>query len=300
MSGRRFVVLGGGDGWHAEQLSKAASQANCEIIVASYESLASKVHVDGTCVHSCEAGTLTDFDAILTRTMPAGSLERITFRLAILHSLVGSIPIVNHPRGLEIAIDKFATLAHVGGLGYAVPETIVVQSRREAMNAFDQLGGDCVVKPIFGGEGRGVTRIRDRELAWYAFAALDQLDSVLYVQKFVSPGGADTRILVIGDKVFGIRRTNESGFRTNMIDGAQSQTTTLSEEQVQMAKHITDSIGLKFASVDVIDSDDGVPRVLEVNAIPGWRGAQSSLDVPVANVIVEMLNAECDRSIKHV
>ena len=289
MSATRVLVLGGGDGWHSKQLSDAAKKLGCELAFAGYESLSSHVRADGTYRHRCGAGPLDEFDSILTRTMPAGSLERITFRLAILHSLVGSVPIVNSPRGLEIAIDKFATLAHVGSLGFEVPETKVVQTRREAIDAFDELDGDCVVKPIFGGEGRGVSRILDRELAWYTFATLDQLDAVMYVQRFVPPGGSDTRMLVIGDEVIGVRRTNAHGFRTNQIERSTPAHVELSEEQCQMALRITRSIGLAFSSVDLIDSDDGTQRVLEVNAIPGWRGAQSVVNESIAEKIIRLM-----------
>ncbi len=157
---------------------------------------------------TCDAGSIGDFDVILTRTMPAGSLEQITFRLADAASTgVGETHrrLVNPPRSLEIAIDKFATLAHVARLGYAVPETVVVQTRTEAVEAFRALGGDCVVKPVFGGEGRGVMRIRDEELAWYTFSTLHQLGAVIYIQRFVPPGGQ--RYPFVADRRFGVRNS---------------------------------------------------------------------------------------------
>ena len=144
-----------------------------------------------------------------------------------------------------------------------------------------------------------MTRIRDRELAWYAFSTLDQLDAVLYVQQFVPPGGVDTRMLVIGEEVIGVRRNNSNGFRTNVSGGAQTGLAKLTQQQVAMARHITGSIGLAFASVDVIDSADGIPRVLEVNGIPGWRGAQSAVDFSIAERIVRLMIAESQRSVRH-
>ena len=264
MSRREFLVLGGGDGWHSSQLRAAARKLACDIAFATYESLAACVGTGTQCEVRCQAGPLSKFDAILPRTMPTGSLEQITFRLATLHSL-DRPPLVNSPRALEIAIDKFATLAHVAQLGYAVPKTMVVQSRAEAIAAFDELGQDCIVKPIFGGEGRGVMRISDPQLAWYTFSTLESLDAVGYVQEFVAPGGIDTRLLVVGDQVFGVRRRNENDFRTNVSSGARCEAVKPSRQQVELARHIVHSIGLSFASVDLIDADDGSPRVLEIN-----------------------------------
>jgi ribosomal protein S6--L-glutamate ligase len=320
MSGRRILCLGAGEGWHANQLAAAAERSDCELRFATYESLRASVDDQDGCQLMCEAGAIEGFDAVLTRTMPAGSLEQITFRLAMLHALVGEpepkalasgldpadgnvwpetsafgarnkkqVAIVNSPRSLEIAIDKFATLAHVTRLGYSVPDTIVAQSRSEAVEAFAELGGDCIVKPIFGGEGRGVMRIRDAELAWTTFTTLENLDAICYVQRFVPPGGIDSRLLVIGDKVIGVRRRNHHDFRTNTASGAASETLEPTESQVALAKRICRSIGLKFASVDLIESGDGEAKVLEVNAIPGWKGAQDVTDECIAELIIGLL-----------
>ena len=287
---RRFLALGGGDGWHANELRTAAVKAGCDLVIAPYETLAANISCSGLPDLRCDAGSLSDFDAVLTRTMPHGSLERITFRLSVLHAWADQhLPIVNSPRGLEIAIDKFATLQRVASLGYQVPETHVVQSRAEAMRAFNEFGSDCVVKPLFGGEGRGVMRIRDPELAWYSFASLNQLDAVLYVQKFISPGGRDTRILLIGNTAIGLRRESQDDFRTNVTRGASCRQIKLTNEQIEMARNIARSIGISFASVDIIDSDDGVPRVVEVNGVPGWRGAQAAVDFSIADHIIKLL-----------
>ncbi|TWT76416.1 Ribosomal protein S6 modification protein [Planctomycetes bacterium CA13] len=293
MSGAKILALGAGEGWHANELRKAAARHQCKIAFRDYESLYAKIichdQVELGCgTFSPDAKRIDDFDAVLTRTMPTGSLEKITFRLAVLHSLgANAVPVVNAPSSLELAIDKFATLAHIARLGFAVPDTIVVQSRGEAVVAFKRLGGDCIVKPIFGGEGRGVMRIQDPQLAWYAFSTLEQIDAAFYIQAFVPPGGRDTRLLVIGDRIVAARRQNDTDFRTNFSQGARTIAIEPTNEQIDMAHHITSSLGLTIASVDMLDSADGPPRVLEVNGVPGWKGLQSVCDHDIASLIIE-------------
>ncbi|MGI9473501.1 MAG: ATP-grasp domain-containing protein [Rubripirellula sp.] len=293
MSRIRILCLGAGEGWHSQQLTSAAQQLDCELQFATYESLHASV-VSGRSQFVSEVGPVDVFDAVLTRTMPAGTLEQVTFRLAILHAIdaAGSIPVINPPRSLEIAIDKFATLHLVSELGYPVPETAIAQDRSQAVEAFDRLGGDCVVKPIFGGEGRGVMRVRDAELAWTTFSTLENLGAICYVQRFVAPGGCDTRLLVIGDQVHGIRRRNSVDFRTNVSSGARCERIEVSESQAAMSRRICEAIGLRFASVDILDSEDGEPRILEVNAIPGWKGAQGVAARPIAEEIVGLVREE--------
>ena len=284
---RPLLALGPEEGWHARELTCAAERLGRRLVYAPYESLRGRIDGPGACVATSSAGDLASFDAVLCRTMPAGTLEQITFRLAVLHgAFAAGVRMINPPRTLELAIDKYATLERVAALGYAVPQTVVVQSRKEAMEAFDCLGGDVVVKPIFGGEGRGVMRLQDRELAWYCFSTLEGLGAVLYVQRFVPPGGRDTRMLVIGNDVFGIRRTNDQDFRTNVAGGGVCQAAELSDAQLALARRIADSMSLGIGSIDLMDCHVHGSVVVEVNGVPGWKGAQGCLQVNVAETMV--------------
>ncbi len=301
VASRRLLMLGPDRGWHAEQLRAAACRQGHRLDIAPWESIAARI-ADGRSPVSLQSDQqqLSDYDAILTRTMPAGSMEQITFRLAALHAIADRLTphptaIVNPPRALEWSIDKFASLARLASAGLPTPSTRVVQSRREAMHAFEELGGDCVVKPIFGGEGRGVMRISNAQLAWTSFSTLEQLDAVLQIQSFVPPGGRDTRLLVVGEQVFGVRRHNEHCFRSNVSAGATCQRIEVEACMKATAKRITELFGLVFASVDLIDNDQGPPLFLEVNAIPGWKGAQSVIDESIAEHVITALVAETER-----
>ena len=290
MTSKRILALGPSEGWHADQLRLAAHRQGYELRYADYESLTASFDAQGRHMARCSAGDLRSYEAILCRTMPTGSMEQVIFRLSVLHSLVAQgHRVVNPPRTLETAIDKYATLAIVSSLGIPVPQTIVAQSRSDAMRAFEALGGDVVVKPIFGGEGRGVMRIRDPQLAWTAFSTLQQLSAVCYVQRFVSPGGRDTRMLVLGDEVIGVRRTADHDFRTNVAGGASCEATSLTNDQVAMARRIATAMNLQIGSIDVLDNDDGPPLVLEVNGVPGWKGAQSCLALNIADKMIAAL-----------
>ena len=291
-SRRRFLTLGPDHGWHAEQLASAAARLGHQMQFASYESISAAIGSGAAGLTlTCDAGSVSEFDAILTRTMSAASMEKITFRLAALHALADrlidrKIAIINPPRALEWAIDKFASLARLASAGFPTPPTRLVQSRNEAMDAFEALGGDCIIKPIFGGEGRGVMRIQDKQLAWYSFSALEQLDAVLQIQAFIPPGGTDKRLLVIGDRVFGVRRTNNSCFRSNVSAGAACQRIDVDDRMRDRAVKIARLFGLVFASVDMIDNENGPDLFLEVNAIPGWKGAQGVIDESIAEHVI--------------
>ncbi len=293
MTTKRILALGPSEGWHADELRNAAQKHGCEFDFADYETLSGSLDKHGSHMARCSAGDLRAYSAVVCRTMPTGSMEQVIFRLAVLHAVAArGMRVINPPRTLEAAIDKYATLAIVAALGFPVPETVVVQSRPSGMRAFESLGGDVVVKPIFGGEGKGVMRVRDPQLAWTTFSTLQQLGAVLYVQRFVPPGGRDTRMLVLGDEVFGIRRSADHDFRTNVAGGATCEAVNLSSDQVAIAKLIAKTMSLRIGSIDLIDNSAGPSMVLEVNGVPGWKGAQKCLPFNVAEKMMEVVLGE--------
>ncbi len=175
---------------------------------------------------------LSDVDAILVRSMPLGSLEQVIFRVNALHAAESSgKAVVNKPRTLEIAIDKWLTLANVSRLGIQTPRTIVCQTRDQAMQAFESLNGDVVVKPIFGGEGRGLMRVACPDMAWRIFGTLEVNQSVIYLQEFVKHHGYDLRLLMIGEEIFAMKRINKDDWRTNVARGGITEPWNPTSEQ---------------------------------------------------------------------
>src|SRR5205807_4545231 len=123
---------------------------------------------------------------VLVRTMPPGWLEQVVFRMDLLHSLQNArVRILNPPRACEICIDKYLATALLAADGLRVPATIVCQTAEAALAAFETLGRDVVVKPVFGSEGRGMLRVSDPELAWRTFRTLERTQSLIYLQEFI-------------------------------------------------------------------------------------------------------------------
>ena len=230
-------------------------------------------------------------DAILVRTMPLGSLEQVIFRMDYLQRCqdLGSA-VVNRPKTLETAIDKWLTLHRLEMSGLAVPKTIACQTRDQALEAFESLDGDVVVKPIFGGEGRGLVRVSDPDMAWRVFSGLQQMRCVLYLQEYLPHEGYDIRVLFVGNKHYAVRRHAKSGsWKTNVSQGATTEAHSVSEQELSVALRARDSVDGTVVGVDLLPCRDGQLYTLEVNAVPGWRGLASALQVDIAREIIEML-----------
>ena len=279
----RIALLSGGSGWHVRDLQRAAGELGHATELLDFRTIHARVQAG--------AAPLDDFDAVIVRTMPPGSLEQVVFRMDLLHRLQDrGVMVLNPPRALEICIDKFLATARLEAAGLPVPRTIVCQSADDAMNAFLALGGNVVVKPLFGSEGRGMVRIDDEEMAWRTFRTLERTDSVLYVQQFVKHPGWDLRAFVIGGKVrAAMRRHARNGWRTNVAQGGRAEVASLTPELERMALRAAEACGTIAAGIDLLPGANGEWYVLEVNAVPGWRALAPVTGVDVAREMIQVL-----------
>jgi len=288
----RIALLSGGDGWHVRDLMRAAAALGHTAVPVDFRRVMAAV---GTQTESApDAPTLDDFGAVIVRTMPPGSLEQVVFRMDRLHALAGrGVPVLNPPRALEVCVDKYLALVRLAAAGLRVPETIVCQHADAALQAFERLGRDVVVKPIFGSEGRGMVRVTDAELAWRTFRAIERTQSVLYVQRFIPHSGWDLRVFVLCGRVLAaVRRVSNGDWRTNVSQGAIAEPVALTPEQESIALRAGDAVGAVAAGVDLLPGPTGEWYVIEVNAVPGWRALAPATGIDVARSLIQQVTSD--------
>jgi ribosomal protein S6--L-glutamate ligase len=284
----RVAVLAASDSWYVRDLQRAAHDTE-NVVSLPFTRLASSVQSHDVQVTS-SGERLRDFDRVLVRSMPPGSLEQIVFRMDVLQRLeADGRAVLNPPRAIEAAVDKYLTLCKLQAAGLDVPRTETSQTVEDAMEAFDRLGADVVVKPLFGSEGRGITRISDEAIAERTFKLLTQLGAVIYLQEYVPHEGFDIRLLVIDKKVWAMRRLNQLDWRTNVSRGASTESLDVTAELRDFAMLSATSVGAVMAGVDLLPTKDGRTLVLEVNAVPGWRALAKACSVDIGREVLNLL-----------
>ena len=293
----RLGVLGNAESWYVADLQRVAQLRGhvCERL--EFPRLVGAA--GGSLTTSRHAGeNLLSYDAVIVRTMPPGSLEQVVFRMDLLHQLVeGGVLVLNPPRSLECAVDKYLTTAKLARVGLPVPETIVCEGFDEALEAYHTLGGDVVVKPLFGSEGRGIVRVSDPDLAQRVFRTLERIDSVLYLQRFVRHPGYDIRVLILDGKVLGsMKRISTTDFRTNVSRDAHTEVHLPTSTEIDFAQRSVVCTGATLAGVDLLYDELGQLFVIEVNAVPGWRAFARTTGVDVAEEVMQWIEAKHGRS----
>ena len=279
------------DGWCSSQLRKAMEKQNITPVCFSYRPVIARVNY--TPVASVnEIDILQELDAMITRPIGRGSLEEILFRMNLLHKLERQgLLIINPPLAIERSVDKYCSLTLFQENGLPVPRTAVTESHDEALKCFHELGGDVVVKPVFGSRGVGAARITDPDIAARVFRTISFHHGVLYLQEFINHGGSDIRAFVIGDRVVAAMHRVSANWKTNVSLGAKPLPLNLSAELENLAVKAAKVIGCKVTGVDIIEGPDG-PSVIELNSQPGWRGLQSVTKLNIADEIIRYILSE--------
>lgn len=283
----RIGVLGNEGSWYVDELCRYGQALGHTILPLVFPLLTAQQRT-GQLRFSCGDENLHGLDVLIVRTMPPGSLERIVTRMDLLSGLEESgVRIINTPRAIECAVDKWLTTQRLTHAGIPVPETAVCEDSETAIRLCEQLGGDVVVKPLFGSEGRGMIRVDSPDLAWRVFRSLERIGAVMYLQRFISNIGGDYRILLLDGRVVGsMKRTAAAGdFRTNAAQEGVCTPWLPNEDEVEIALRAAAATECVFCGVDLVYDSDGSIRVLEVNAVPGWKALQRVCHVCVPAVL---------------
>ena len=294
-----IVIVVEKTGWVVRDLLRAAADLEVSAATARWSALRAEVAGGKQTVLAGDV-VLTDADAVLLRTIGAGTLEQIVFCMDVAHRLeVAGVPVINPPRAIETAVDKYLALTRIADAGINVPRTIACQTIDDAAAAFATLGGDVVVKPLFGAEGFGITRITDLNLLERAAAQLQRAGSIIYMQQFIDDAEGDVRLLVIGDRVVTSMRRVGDDWRSNIARGAKGEPYDASESLVELALQSARACGALVAGVDILIDRQGRAYVLEVNAAPGWRELVRVTGVDVAQHVLMFVREIATKGAAH-
>jgi glutathione synthase len=197
---------------------------------------------------------LTEFDVVLLRQDPPFDMHYIdtTFFLEAVHP---KTLVVNDPREVRNAPEKLFVTRFPG----LQPPTLIT-SDKDAIYDFRARHGDCVLKPLNGRGGSGVTRLLaddpnlDALLELHAEIGREPV----ILQKFLpSVTKGDKRILLVdGEPVGAINRVPSKGqIRSNLAVGGKAEPVELTARDREICNTIGPELkarGLLFVGIDVI------------------------------------------------
>jgi glutathione synthase len=201
-----------------------------------------------------EVRDLSDFDVVLMRQDPPFDMAYITATY-LLEKIHPATLVVNNPAEVRNAPEKL----FVTGFPGLQPPTLITADA-EALHDFHREHGEMVLKPLHGGAGSGVVKLRADDPNLDALLELHGMigREPVIAQKFIpAVSKGDKRILLVdGEPVGAINRVPGKGqVRSNLARGGRAEPVGLTGRDIEICDTIALELkdrGLLFVGIDVI------------------------------------------------
>ncbi len=213
------------------------------------------------------------------------------------------IPVVNGAPTADVCADKVQNSLALAEADVPTPETTVAFTKDAAMEAIEDFGYPCVLKPVVGSWGRLMAKI-DSESAAEAIlehkATLGHYEhKVFYVQEFVEKPGRDIRVLATdGEPVAAMVRSSDH-WLTNAAKGAETAQFELDDRAEELVEKASAAVGGGLLGVDLMEvgadpetGDFEDYTVHEVNHTVEFKALNEVVDVDVPAKVVDWLEAK--------
>ncbi|MFH2059801.1 MAG: RimK family alpha-L-glutamate ligase [Pseudomonadota bacterium] len=209
------------------------------------------------------------------------------------------IPLVNGLEGVTIARNQFITLQALVASRIPVPSSCFITEKINFSEAVDFLGGyPVVVKQVDGMGGDGVIKADRLEQAIPFLDKHLREKKGMIVQTFIQPEGRmDIRLLVVGKKVVGAMKLEpgKHDFRANIHQNGRAEAIEPSPLWINLAVNAATACCLEIAGVDMIVEKEGLPKILEVNYSPGFKGLEAATGIDIAGKILEYVDLKLNK-----
>jgi glutathione synthase len=164
--------------------------------------------------------------------------------------------VVNHPAGLRDLSEKLAILE----FPEFIPQSFLLRNTGDLRDALDELGGEMILKPVYGFGGREVLIARRGDPNLSTLFELATRDGTTWTiaQAFVPAAkNGDKRILLVdGEPIGAVLRVPADGeLRNNFHAGGTPQVTELSARDLQICARVGPFLrdrGQFFVGLDVL------------------------------------------------
>jgi tetrahydromethanopterin:alpha-L-glutamate ligase len=280
----KIVIFNDTHGWHSDQLVEALHNIGISAVLTDLADCVIDLdHPAGLKIPGFEEHLPA---AAMVRGIAPGSLEQITLRMDVLHTLAElHVPVFNPAIAIEHTVDKARTSLKLHLARLNTPKTWACENRVLARKIASQQfakHNTIVVKPLFGCQGKGIQKIAT--LA--EFDKLKVVGDAFYLQEYIEPftpkKWQDWRLMVVDGQVCAAMSRQSDHWITNFAQGASCLATTVTPEMEQLAIAATKAVHADYAGVDIIRTISGTYTVLEVNSVPAWKGLYQATGIDVA------------------
>lgn len=214
------------------------------------------------------AGAFTGENSEVGRAMTLALQEAGCFMLNDLNSSI-------------LCDNKFLSYIAFSRHNIPIPKTALIPTEKALENAHNRIGGKfpVVIKTLSGTQGIGVSIVDSMQSMVSVIQSLRKYGADLLIQEHIKLD-YDVRTIVLGGRIIGATRRNKvpDDFRSNAHLGATTEPYILSDEEQEIVKKVSRTMGGSFVGVDHCLVDGNI-YVLECNASPGISSNYHNYDI---------------------
>ncbi|ELY87584.1 RimK family alpha-L-glutamate ligase [Natrialba hulunbeirensis JCM 10989] len=229
-----------------------------------------------------------DVDVIANR-MLLSNTEQPAEELGLANTFARVVPMLNEPATVLTAMHKLSTATTLAMADVRTPDVVLALSSDELNAVRDQYGEEAVYKTAIGTHGGGTWKVGPEDPINAKVG-----NRYAFLQELIDRDDErhrDVRIYVVDDEIIGAmyRYAPDNDWRTNVALGGSVEDATddLPPDARELATRAADAIGLDYAGVDLVESDEGW-FVLEVNPTAGFKGLYEATEISPAPYIAKL------------
>ncbi|WP_306057647.1 RimK family alpha-L-glutamate ligase [Natronococcus wangiae] len=236
---------------------------------------------------------------VIANRMLLSNTEQPCEELGLVNTFAGLVPMLNEPPAVLTAIHKMSTATVLAANEVQIPDVTLALSNEELNDARSRYGEEAVYKTAIGTHGGGTWKVGPDDPVNAKVG-----NRYAFLQELIDRDDArhrDVRVYVVDGEIIGAmyRYAPDNDWRTNVALGGSVENATddLPEGAREIAQRAADAIGLDYAGVDLVESDEGW-FVLEVNPTAGFKGLYQATQVSpaphIAKLAIERAGGEVD------
>ncbi|MEY7847886.1 RimK family alpha-L-glutamate ligase [Natrarchaeobius sp. A-rgal3] len=236
---------------------------------------------------------------VIANRMLLSNTEQPAEELGLANTFSQLVPTLNEPKSVLTAIHKLSTATTLAANDVRTPDVTLALNSEGLNAARERYGEEAVYKTAIGTHGGGTWKVGPDEPVNAKVG-----NRYAFLQELVDRDDVrhhDVRVYVVDGEVISAmyRYAPDNDWRTNVALGGsvESAIDDLPDEVREMAQRAADAIGLDYAGVDLVESEEGW-FVLEVNPTAGFKGLYEATHVSpapyIAKVAIERAGGDVD------
>jgi RimK family alpha-L-glutamate ligase len=226
---------------------------------------------------------------VIANRMLLSNTEQPCEELGMVNTFAGLVPMLNDPQSVLTAIHKMSTATVLAANDVPIPDVTLSLSNEGLNDARSRYGEEAVYKTAIGTHGGGTWKVGPNEPVNAKVG-----NRYAFLQELINRDDArhrDVRVYVVDGEIIGAmyRYAPDNDWRTNVALGGsvENATNDLPEAARETARRASEAVGLDYAGVDLVESDEGW-FVLEVNPTAGFKGLFEATQISPAPYIAKL------------